>query len=185
MDSLATTTTLRKLKDALLSLPEGLNKSYDETFRRVHAQNLDQATLARKALYWVFSASRPLTVSELQHALAVETGDRTLDEDNIPDEGLLLSVCNGLLIHEGGFLSLVHYTLQEYLEQEAETLFPEAQGTYFSGLSCSHIPSVGGTKAPLLPDLSCYAEYHNWATEACFCFLKFSLELDFTFKELR
>lgn len=64
---------------------------------------------------------------ELQHALAVETGDHTLDEDNIPDEGLLFSVCNGLLIHEGGFLSLVHYTLQEYLELKAETLFPEAQ----------------------------------------------------------
>lgn len=67
-------------------------------------------------------------MSELQHALAVETGDQSLDEDNIPEEGLLLSVCNGLLIHEGGFLSLVHYTLQEYLEHKAKTLFPEAQG---------------------------------------------------------
>ena len=128
MDSLATTTTLRKLKDALLSLPERLNETYDETFRRVYAQDLDQATLARKALYWVFNASEPLTMSELQHALAVETGDQSLDEDNIPEEGLLLSVCNGLLIHEGGFLSLVHYTLQEYLEHKAKTLFPEAQG---------------------------------------------------------
>ena len=68
-------------------------------------------------------------MSEIQHALAVETGDATLDEDNIPEEGLLLSVCNGLVTYEkeGGFLALVHYTFQQYLEHKAESLFPEAQ----------------------------------------------------------
>ena len=68
-------------------------------------------------------------MSEIQHALAVEGGDSTLDEDNIPEEGLLLSVCNGLVTYEkeGGFLALVHYTFQQYLEQKAESVFPEAQ----------------------------------------------------------
>lgn len=66
---------------------------------------------------------------ELQHAMAVEAGDSILDEDNIPDGGLLLSVCNGLVTFEkeGGFLALVHYTFQQYLEQKAGSLFPEAQ----------------------------------------------------------
>ncbi len=96
---------------------------------RINSQHIDQATLARKVLYWVFYASRPLTILEIQHALAVETGDTNLDEDNIPEEGLLLSVCNGLVTYEkeGGFLALVHYTFQQYLEQKAESLFPEAQ----------------------------------------------------------
>ena len=96
---------------------------------RINSQPIDQATLARKVLYWVFYASRPLTILEIQHALAVETGDTNLDEDNIPEEGLLLSVCNGLITYEkeGGFLALVHYTFQQYLEQKAENLFPEAQ----------------------------------------------------------
>ena len=68
-------------------------------------------------------------MSELQHAMAVEVDDSTLDEDNIPDGGLLLSVCNGLVTYEkeGGFLALVHYTFQQYLEQKAGRLFPEAQ----------------------------------------------------------
>lgn len=85
--------------------------------------------LARKVLSWVFHAFRPLTMLELQHALAVEVGDAALDEDNIPEEGLLLSVCSGLVTYEkeGGFLALVHYTFQQYLEQKAERLFPEAQ----------------------------------------------------------
>ncbi len=96
---------------------------------RIDSQHIDQATLARKVLSWVFYASRPLTILEIQHALAVETGDTILDEDNLPEEGLLLSVCNGLVTYEkeGGFLALVHYTFQQYLEQKAESLFPEAQ----------------------------------------------------------
>ena len=68
-------------------------------------------------------------MSEVQHAVAVEIGDQDLDDDNIPDEGLLLSVCNGLVTYEKetGFLALVHYTFQQYLERKAHVLFPEAQ----------------------------------------------------------
>ena len=96
---------------------------------RINTQHPDQATLAQKVLYWVFHAYRPLTMLELQHALAVETGDSSLDEDNITDEVLLLSVCNGLITYgkEGGSLALVHYTFQQYLEQKAEKIFPQAQ----------------------------------------------------------
>ena len=66
---------------------------------------------------------------EVQHAVAVEIGDQRLDDDNIPEEGLLLSVCNGLVTYEkeSGFLALVHYTFQQYLERKAHSLFPEAQ----------------------------------------------------------
>ena len=129
MESLITKTTLRKLKDALTALPEGLDKTYDETMERINSQHPDQATLAKKVLCWVFHAFRPLTVLEIQHALAVETGDSMLDEDNIPEQELLLSVCSGLVTFEkeGGFLALVHYTFQQYLERKAENLFPEAQ----------------------------------------------------------
>ena len=96
---------------------------------RINAQHPDQAALARKVICWVFHAFQPLTMPELQHALAVETGDSDLDTDNIPEEGLLLSVCNGLVTYEkeGLVLALVHYTFQQYLEPKAETLFPGAQ----------------------------------------------------------
>ena len=65
---------------------------------------------------------------EVQHAVAVEISDQSLDDDNIPEEGLLLSVCNGLVTYqkESGFLALVHYTFQQYLERKADSLFPEA-----------------------------------------------------------
>jgi len=163
LDSLATTTTLRKLKEALVSLPEGLNKTYDETFERVHAQSPDQANLARKAVYWVFFACRPLKMLELQHALAVEPGDKILDEENIPHEGLLLSVCNGLLIshREGGFLSLVHYTLQQYLELRAAMLFPEAQKE-MARTSLTYLMFVEFGKGPCDGDQALEARLSQW-----------------------
>ena len=96
--------------------------------QRIHSQYPDQATLARKVLCWLFHAYQPLTMLEVQHAVAVEMNDQILDNDNIPEEGLLLSVCNGLVTYqkESGFLALVHYTFQQYLERKANNLFPEA-----------------------------------------------------------
>ena len=129
LESLTTKTTLRKLKDALTDLPERLNDTYDQTMERVNSQYPDQATLARRVLCWLFHASQPLTMLEVQHAVAVEIGDQSLDDDSIPEEELLLSVCNGLVTYEKerGFLTLVHYTFQQYLESKANSLFPEAQ----------------------------------------------------------
>ena len=129
LEFLTTKTTLRKLKDALTALPEGLNDTYDKTMERINSQYPDQATLARKVLCWLFYAYQPLTMLEVQHAVAVEIGDQSLDDDNIPEEGLLLSVCNGLVTYhkESRFLALVHYTFQQYLEEKANSLFPEAQ----------------------------------------------------------
>lgn len=129
LDSLSTKTTLRKFKTALEALPVDLNVTYDEIWERIKAQNPDDAELAKKVVYWVFHAMRPLTVPELQHALAVELGDSSLDVDSIPDEDLMVSVCAGIVAVQGdsNTVGLVHSTTQEYFERKAAEFFPEAQ----------------------------------------------------------
>lgn len=96
---------------------------------RICAQVADHANMAKKILYWIFYASRPLTMSEIQHAMAVEIGDVDFDEDGIPDEELILSICTGLVAYEEeyGYLTLVHYTLQQYFEGKAGLHFPKAE----------------------------------------------------------
>ena len=42
------------------------------------ARLTDQEELAKQVLSWITCAKRPLTTSELQHALAVELGDLNL-----------------------------------------------------------------------------------------------------------
>lgn len=128
LDSLSTKITLRKLKSALHSLPEGLDQTYDEVWHRIKTQNPDDAELATRVIYWVHHAFRPLTIAEIQHALAVEPGDTSLDDDNIPNEEVLVSVCAGIVLvqRESDTLGLVHYTTQEYFERRGAEHFPSA-----------------------------------------------------------
>ncbi|KIN08971.1 hypothetical protein OIDMADRAFT_70903, partial [Oidiodendron maius Zn] len=102
---------------------------YDEAMQRIESQNDDDKQLAKQVLYWISYALRPLTVEELQYALAVEPGESKLDEDNIPDEELLTSLCAGLVIvdKESSIIRLVHYTTQEYFNSIRASRFPRAQ----------------------------------------------------------
>ncbi|KAL8795431.1 MAG: hypothetical protein Q9195_002020 [Heterodermia aff. obscurata] len=129
LDSLATKTTLRKLKAALSTLPDGLTQCYDEVMQRISAQSNDNYQLARRVLYWVVNSVFPLALPTIQQALAVESQDKSLDKENIPDGELLVSVCLGLIeVHrDRGFVGLVHFTTQEYFERKGQELFPEAQ----------------------------------------------------------
>jgi ankyrin repeat protein len=49
---------------------------------------------------------------ELQHALVVEIGESTLDEDNLPQIEDMVLVCAGLVMvdDESHIIRLVHYT---------------------------------------------------------------------------
>lgn len=120
--------TLRKVKAALSCLPEQLDRTYDEVLHRIVAQDTDEAVLALKVLGWIHHAVRPLGTRELQQALAVEPGDVRFDEDGVPDIGLVISVCAGIVeIRENNTMGLVHYTAQEYLERRSVDFFPGAQ----------------------------------------------------------
>jgi hypothetical protein len=129
LDSMVTRTTRRNVKCALVSLPEGLDMTYDEAMGRFDGQDSDQAELARTARGWTFYAARPLTVKEVLHALAVEPGDTYLHEDRITDEDTLASVCTGLVTiqRESNMIGLAHYTTPEYIESREADLFPYAQ----------------------------------------------------------
>ena len=121
-------TTLRKVKSALSSLPEELDRTYDQVLQRIREQGTDHAVLALKVLGWIRYAARPLQTRELQQAVAVEPNDAYFDEDGIPEISLVLSVCAGIVtVRENGTMGLVHYTAQEYLERRSLELFPNAQ----------------------------------------------------------
>ena len=119
--------TLRKIKLALQDLPEELDSMYDQTFERIKNQDPEFAELAFKLIYWTHFAARPLKVQELRHAVAVEPGDTSFDEEGLPDEDLVESTCAGMLtVQEDETVGLVHYTAQEYLERHSTSLFPGA-----------------------------------------------------------
>ena len=96
---------------------------------RIGGQVKDQEELAKQVLSWITCAKRPLTTSELQHALAVEVGESALDEENLPQIEDIVSVCAGLVAvdKESNIIRLVHYTTKEYFERTQNHWFPNAE----------------------------------------------------------
>ncbi|KAJ7310729.1 hypothetical protein DFH08DRAFT_1046584 [Mycena albidolilacea] len=130
IDSLSTKTTFREVREALKALPESLYGSYDIAIQRIDAQSNADRKTAHPTITWVANTKRPLTVKELQVALAVKPGMQKLDEEeDLTDIDIILSVCAGLVIvdRESFVVRLVHYTTQEYLDSIQALLFPDAQ----------------------------------------------------------
>jgi ankyrin repeat protein len=129
MDNLATKQHVRAIRDALKVIPRKLEDTYDLVMQRISEQNEDDADLARRVLSWLTYSVRPLTVTELQHALAVQPGHGHIDSDNLIDEEIMLSVCAGIVTVEdkSNLIRFIHYTTQEYLERIRDTRFPNAR----------------------------------------------------------
>ncbi len=67
---------------------------------RINSQNKDDRVLAFRIFGWIALAKHPLTVLELQHALAVDLDSDTMafESNNLYSEDLLESVCGGLVV---------------------------------------------------------------------------------------
>ncbi|KAF1817634.1 hypothetical protein P152DRAFT_510823 [Eremomyces bilateralis CBS 781.70] len=85
--------TLEKLSKGSTAL----EKAYGEAIKRIDGQLEDDRSLARRALFWITYAQRPLTTRELCHALAIEPGDKALNHDSVYDVEDISSVCAGLV----------------------------------------------------------------------------------------
>ncbi|KAG5791267.1 hypothetical protein H9Q69_009693 [Fusarium xylarioides] len=113
--SLVGSASPKALRTALGQLPTGYDQAYRDIMARIdHEKPQAQRDLAYQVLEWLTRAKRPLTLRELQHALAVEPDsiENYLDEENLPEEEELVSACSGLVIVDkgSGIIRLVYYT---------------------------------------------------------------------------
>jgi hypothetical protein len=95
---------------------------------RINEQPDDYKELANHVLSWIICAKCPLKTIEIQYAWAVKDSVDELDETAIPEAGDMLSACCGLVVidKESEIIRLVHYTLQEYLQDSLTRWFPTA-----------------------------------------------------------
>jgi hypothetical protein len=122
VDSLLDKRIKQKVLSTLVKLTKGsaaLDEAYGEAIKRIDGQMVEDRSLARRALSWISYAQRLLITKELCHALAIEPGDRALNNDNIYDVEDVISVCAGLVTvdEESSIIRLVYYTTQEYFER--------------------------------------------------------------------
>ena len=129
LGALARKHSKRDVRSALRSLPEEINDTYQEAMDRICAQDSEDVHLAKRILSWITCARRPLTVQELQCALAIQPGTTALDEEALPDEDLFILVSGGLVTidQESNIIRLVHPTAEEYLSDIRTKQCPSAE----------------------------------------------------------
>ena len=121
---------MAKARKVVRNLPKGPNaygKLYGDTIQRIRGK--ESRELAMHVLSWAGWARRPLTVQELQHALAIIEDELVLDEDNTTAEEAIVSVCEGLITVDAQthIIRLIHFTAREYLEGIGHDIFPTVE----------------------------------------------------------
>ncbi|CAI4213228.1 unnamed protein product [Parascedosporium putredinis] len=119
LESLVGEKSIETLQHALSALPVGpvaYDRAYDEVLKRIESQASHKARLAKQALSWITRATRLLRDKELQHALAVEKGQASLNVDRLPDIADIVSSCGGLVLvdKKSGIVRLIHHTAHDY-----------------------------------------------------------------------
>jgi hypothetical protein len=100
MDSIAEKFTRKAVRRALEELPRELDATYDDVIHRMELQSREHVVIAKKVLCWVAFALRPLSITELKHALAIEPGMCDIEDGDLPDDEMMISACVGLVTVE-------------------------------------------------------------------------------------
>ena len=83
---------------ALETLPDEIDRIYNDTVERIERQPEPDKQLAKRILSWITYARRPLSVVELQYALSVEPKMTEMDPTALIFASKLTSVCAGLVV---------------------------------------------------------------------------------------
>ncbi|PKS10137.1 hypothetical protein jhhlp_001887 [Lomentospora prolificans] len=105
-----------------------LQLAYKAAMERIEEQEYTR-DVAKQALAWITCAKRPLSTTELRHALTIEEGDTELLEEDLVHIDDIVAICAGLVTidEESDIIRLVHFTTQEYFEQNRDQWFPSVE----------------------------------------------------------
>jgi len=98
IESLKSCTSINSLRKAIKSLPSDLDDIYRSTLKRIKTQTKEDISLAGRAITLLTHAYRSLKITELQHALGVYNDMETFNDDDVVNEGAIVSVCCGLIV---------------------------------------------------------------------------------------
>src|SRR5437879_13619602 len=166
IDTILGEATIYERRQKLNEIASGnhLGDAYATTLARMKTQKGNRPRLGMEALMWVSNSERPLHTSELCHALSVKIRSRDLDPESVPTIRALLGCSLGLITVDASSstVRLVHFTLQEYLSnnaglfQSAHSMIAEVCLTYLN-YQCVRKLSPTVSSAPPAVPLTGYA----------------------------
>ncbi|KAL7934267.1 hypothetical protein V8C35DRAFT_302164 [Trichoderma chlorosporum] len=154
-----------------------VDETYDSAMKCIERRGAKQDKLTKQILLWIGCAKRPLTTTELQHALAVEVGKSEFDESNLPQIEDMIASCAGLVKvdNESKTMRMLHSSAQDYFERKQNLWFPNA-GAYVTRVCITYLSfnafetGVCKTKKKLEERLRSFPFYRyaarNWGYQA-------------------
>lgn len=128
MDTLKPLGRPKAIRNALKSLPQTLDESYDRILMSIQSE--EEKELIRRTLQFIIFAIRPMTMEEIAEAVVIKDSSIALDPDDrfhTPEH--LVKNVRSLLTTTGGYLGLSHYSVQEYLQSPRISTSP---ASYFA-----------------------------------------------------
>jgi ankyrin repeat domain-containing protein 50 len=120
--------TKKRLRTIIGTIPDTLDKTYETILER----STDKLQ-ARKLLHIIVSAIRPLTLREMNTALAIDKGSKSQEElDLEPEDRFYITVRNvcGLFVHViDSRIYLIHQTAKDFLVKN-DTIQPSRMGIW-------------------------------------------------------
>lgn len=165
-------TNKQEILRALQSLPIGLKANFDLTLVRIQsqdAQSKTRANLGLSVLMWLSHAKQPFKDHELQHAVAINLENGTMNDLTSAD--FFVDCCFGLVVkdQDTNIIRLVHQSVNEYLQSNQESLFPDGHAIiarsclwYYlqNGPRSAAQASVWRTTMPFLPYAAAFLMVH-------------------------
>lgn len=112
--------TLAEMRKILKNISAKLDDFYASTLERIRAR---ESEMAFQVLCWLVKQMRPLTVNEIQEALAVEYSTKKINSDAFTHKDDILDMaCGFVTINEDEVLSLSHATVHEFLTSNLEEI---------------------------------------------------------------
>ncbi|KAH8201823.1 hypothetical protein TruAng_003997 [Truncatella angustata] len=129
----------KAIREALYKLPDGLEATYEQLLKQAKQRHKSNIELLATALKWIVSSRAPMKLSQLVEAISIEPTDTRRDLDKImSDDRDLLKILGSLIVLDPAqrdpVISLVHFSLYEYLESDGLRIH--------DSLSVFHVPAL-------------------------------------------
>ena len=117
METLCSQTTDREVRQALGTLPYGLEEVYERALRSIECQPPPVKALAQKVIMWTLFSKRSLWIGELLEALAVVPGSKAIDPlHRLNDPFMIVTICAELIILDAkNSVQFAHSSIRDFL----------------------------------------------------------------------
>lgn len=119
-ESMAKQLNIRDLRSEIVRLPRSLEDTYTQLWKRISSQSEKEVELATRILIWISNAKRPLSATELQHAVALNPESKEIDDEGLTALDVMISLCAGAVTidQESNIIRFVHYTAKRHFENQ-------------------------------------------------------------------